>query len=332
MAQAQDAPALAELKQVRQDYPDSVMTEQVLQSIGVAAVALNQPADAVSALEAYSLTAQRPGLLLLRGEAYEKAGQLVEAAADYKALYTRFSLSEQAREATTRSSSCAAARLGKFRKSLSISGSFTRTPCLTPRNGPPPAVNTRPFCRELSGANMERAQLRILECGVALGSPPSQVIALKVTDPDVDAERSYALADYYRGHQLETDMAAAVENAVSRAPSSRWAASALFLAGNYYWVRLDRDRAASYYKRLADQFPNAPDAVNAQWRVTWTAVLKRAPEGAELLQQHLKLFPGSIYTPDALYWLGRSRRRCRGSRACPQLLRQADRALSAKLF
>ncbi len=29
LAQAQDAPALAELKQVRQDYPDSVMTEQV---------------------------------------------------------------------------------------------------------------------------------------------------------------------------------------------------------------------------------------------------------------------------------------------------------------
>ena len=76
-------------------------------------------------------------------------------------------------------------------------------------------------------------------------------------------------------------MTAAVENAVSRAPSSRWAASALFLAGNFYWVRLDRDRAASYYKRLADQFPTSTDAVNAQWRVAWTLVLKRAPEAAQ---------------------------------------------------
>ena len=140
---------------------------------------------------------------------------------------------------------------------------------------------------------------------MALGASPSQVIALKLTDPDVDAERSYTLADYYRSHQLETDMAAAVENAASRAPSSRWAAAALFLAGNYYWVRLDRDRAAGYYKRLAEQFPSSPDAANAQWRVAWTAVLKRAPEGAELLQEHLRRFPGSAYTPDALYWLGR---------------------------
>jgi soluble lytic murein transglycosylase len=305
LAQGQDAPALAELKRVRQDYPDSVMTEQVLQAIGVAAVALNQPADAVSALEAYSLTAQRPGLLLLRGEAYEKAGQLLEAAADYKALYTRFSLSEQAREATTRFEFLRGGAAGKIPEIPLDQRLIHADTLFNAKEWSAARTEYAAILPELSGANMERAQLRILECGVALGSPPSQVIALKVTDQDVDAERSYALADYYRGHQLESDMAAAVENAASRAPSSRWAASALFLAGNYYWVRLDRDRAASYYKRLADQFPNAPDAVNAQWRVTWTAVLKRAPEGAELLQQHLKLFPGSIYTPDALYWLGR---------------------------
>ena len=94
--------ALAELKQVRQNYPDSVITEQVLQSMGMAAMALDQPADAVSALEAYPLTAQRPGLLLLRGEAHEKAGQVLDAATDYQTLYTRFALSEKAREAATR--------------------------------------------------------------------------------------------------------------------------------------------------------------------------------------------------------------------------------------
>jgi len=131
------------------------------------------------------------------------------------------------------------------------------------------------------------------------------MLALKVTDPDVDAERSYTLAEYYRSHQQEDQMVAAVEAAASRAPSSRWTAAALFAAGNFYWVRLDRDRASGFYKRLVDQFPSSGDAANAQWRVAWTAVLKRAPEGAELLQQHLRLFPGSTYTPDALYWLGR---------------------------
>jgi len=91
----------------------------------------------------------------------------------------------------------------------------------------------------------------------------------------------------------------------SRGPSSKWAASALFLAGNFYWVRLDRDRASDFYKRVAEQFPTSPDATNAQWRVAWTAALKRAPEAAEQLQEHLRRFPGSPYTADALYWLGR---------------------------
>jgi soluble lytic murein transglycosylase len=305
LAQQQDAAALAELQQIRKDYPDTVITEQVLQAIGVAATALNQPGDAVSALNGYALTPQRPALLLLRGEAHEKAGQAPEAAADYQTVYTKFALSEQAREAATRLDFLSGSSAGKIPE-IPVDQRVAHADILfNAKEWAPARAEYAAVLPQLSGAANERAQLRILECGVALGSSPSQVIELKISDPDVDAERSYTLADYYRGHQLETDMVAAVENAASRAPSSRWAASALFLAGNYYWVRLDRDRASIFYKRVAEQFPTSADAANAQWRVAWTAVLKRAPEGAELLQQHLRLFPGSTYTPDALYWLGR---------------------------
>jgi soluble lytic murein transglycosylase len=305
LAQHEDAAALAELKQIRQDYPDAVITEQVLQSIGVAAIALNQPVEAVSALDTYALTAQRPGLLFLRGEAHEKAGQVLDAASDYQATYTRFPLSEQGREAATRMDFLRSSH-GERIPSIPLDQRLAHANTLfNAKEWAAARAEYSAILSQFSGAEMERAELRILECGMALGSSPSQVIALKVMDADVNAERSYTLADYYRGHQLETDMAASVENAASLAPSSHWAASALFLAGNYYWVRLDRDRASGYYKRIADQFPTFADAASAQWRVAWTAVLKRAPEGAELLQEHLRRFPGSTYTPDALYWLGR---------------------------
>jgi soluble lytic murein transglycosylase len=305
IAQHQDPLALAELNQIRQDYPDTSITEQVLQSIGVAAIGANQPGEAVSALDAYPNTSQRPGLLFLRGEAHEKAGQVVDAASDYQAVYTRFALSEQSHEAAMRIEFLGGSA-GAQVPPIPLDQQFAHAETIfNAKQWSAARAEYAAMLPKLSGADLERAELRILECGVALGASPSQTIASKVTDPDVDAERSYTLADYYRAHQLETDMVSSVENASSRAPSSRWAASALFLAGNYYWVRLDRDRASGYYKRLADQFPTAPDAANAQWRVAWTAVLKRAPEGAELLQEHLRRFPGSIYTPDALYWLGR---------------------------
>jgi soluble lytic murein transglycosylase len=100
-------------------------------------------------------------------------------------------------------------------------------------------------------------------------------------------------------------MAAAVEAAVARAPYSRWAEEALFLAGNYYWVQLARERSSVFYKRLVENFPTSPDAAPSQWRMAWVEVLKRQPDAPGLLAQHLRQFPGSQFTPDALYWLGR---------------------------
>jgi soluble lytic murein transglycosylase len=305
LALGRSADALAEFKRFRSEYPDSVMTDAALQSLGDAAFAANQPAEAVAALDAYSQTTQRPALLFLRGAAREQAGKPLDAVADYQAVYLRFATSEQARQAST--------KLGFLRSSLGA-------------NYPPLAIDQRlahaamlfaakswndarneyaDLMPELSGADRERAQLRILECGVALGSGPWEMTALQISDPDVDAERLDALAEYYRAQQQEAQMVTAVEGVVSREPSSHWAESALFLAGNYYWVQLDRDRASGYYKRLEENFPTSTNATAAQWRVAWSAVLKRQPEAAVMLQDHLQRFPGSSYTPDALYWLGR---------------------------
>jgi soluble lytic murein transglycosylase len=305
LGQQRNADALAELKKFRADYPDSVMTEQALQSIGEAAFAVNQPSEVVIALDAYSLTRQRPALLLLRGEALEKAGQSVEAAADYEAVYMRFAPGEQAREAGRKLDFLRSSLGAKF-PALPLDQRLTHAATLfNAKNWGDVRNEYAALMSELSGADHERAQLRIRECGMALGAGPADVAAFSLSDPDVDAERFAALADYYRGQQREAEMVAAVEASVVRAPSSRWAESALFLAGNYYWVQLDRERSASYYKRVEENFPTAPDAGAAQWRVAWTAVLKRRPESAELLEQHLRRFPGSSYTADALYWLGR---------------------------
>ncbi len=305
LALGRNPDALAELQLFRKNFPDSVMTEQALASLGTAALASKRPADAVAALDAYAPTPQMPALLFLRGEAHEQAGQILEAAADYQAVYTRFSMSEQAREAAQKLKFLSAGS-GVNVPSLPVDIRLARANALfEAENWSDARDEYADILQALSGPAAERAQLRILECGLSLGGGPSEVTALQISDPDVDAERSYALANYYRGQQQEAQMVAEVEAAVVRAPSSQWTEAALFLAGNYYWVQLDRDRAAGYYQRLDEKFPMSADANAAQWRVAWAAVMKRQPEAAELLQQHLNRFSGSIYTPDALYWLGR---------------------------
>ena len=305
LAQNRDAQALYELKAFRKDVPDSVITDQVLQALGEAALASKQPSEAIAALNSYSLTPARPALLFLRAEAYEQANQPLDAAANYQAVYTRFAVSEQARQAATRLDFLRGSMGDKF-PALPLAQQFAHAAVLYNAKDWRDARNEyAAILTQLSGADHDRAAFRILECGVKLGAALSEISALQINDPDVQAERSYAVADYDRSKQLEAEMVQAVEAAVSQAPSSPWAAQSLFLAGNYYWVQLDRDRASGFYKRLEEQFPTVADATAAQWRVSWTAVLKRAPEAAELLEEHLRRFPGSLYTPDALYWLGR---------------------------
>ncbi len=305
LALAHDAEALAQLQRFRKDFPDSVMTEPALQSLGVAALAVNQPAEALNALKEYSLTEQRPALLFLRAEAREQSDQKLEAAADYQQIYLQYATSEQAREAGEKLNFLRSS-LGQQIPGIPIEQQIGHAAVLF---GNKEWSDTRneyaQLLPQLSGADRERAELRILECGVALCANPSEMQALKVTDPDVDAERLLSLAQWYRTQQLEPDMAAAVEAAVVRAPSSRWAEEALFLAGNYYWVQLARERAVVFYKRLVENFPTSPDAAPSQWRMAWVEVLKRQPDAPELLAQHLRQFPGSQFTPDALYWLGR---------------------------
>jgi soluble lytic murein transglycosylase len=305
LASGHSADALVSLQNFRKQFPDSVLNDQVLQSLGEAAIAANQPAQAAAALNDYALTTQRPGLLLLRGEAREQSGQTLDAISDYQAVFMRFATSEQARQAGVKLAFLRSS-MGPTYPPLALDQRLVHASMLFGAKSWRDARNEyAALMPELAGADHERAELRILECGVALGSGPSEVAALQLTDPDVDAERYDSLAEYYRAQQQEPQMVTAIEAVVTRAPTSHWAESALFLAANYYWVQLDRDHASSYYKRLEENFPSSTNAPASQWRVAWSATLKRQPEAAALLEEHIRRFPGSSYTPDALYWLGR---------------------------
>ena len=305
LAQGHSADALTELKQFRQDFPDSVMTDQALQTLGEAALASNQPAEAVAALNAYSETADRPALLFLRAEAHEQAGEKDLAAADYQAVYLRFATSEQAREADLKLSFLASSP-GIQVPAIPLDQRVEHAATLFNAKDWGDARNEyAELLPQLEGAERERAQLRIVECGVSFGGPPMDLASLQTSDPDVDAERFYALAQYYRNASVDAEMAAAVEGAALRAPQSHWAESALMLAANEYWVELNRDQAVAYYKRIADSFPTAPDAIPAHWRIAWTAVLKRSTDAPQLLGEHIRRYSTSQFLPDALYWLGR---------------------------
>src|SRR5260370_14799484 len=100
------------------------------------------------------------------------------------------------------------------------------------------------------------AQLRIAQARVQLKASPSLVASLVVPDFDVDAERLYALSQFYRSDKKESEMLSAIEQLVQKYPASKWAEEGLMAEGNYYWLDLNRAKAAIYYHRVLANFPS----------------------------------------------------------------------------
>lgn len=297
--------SLDELKQLRAKYPDSVMTEQALETMGEVAIAASKPQEALDALAAYGDIETKPQLLFVRAQVRENANMLDAAAADYIAVHYGFPTSLSAHEAGEKAD-LLRSKMGANFPVVSLDMRMARADTLY-------ATHEWYQAREeyiglmpsLTGAALERAQVRIAQCRVALGAPISALTELTVTDPEADAERLYNLTQAYRNQQSETPMLASVDAAVNRAAASPWAEQALFAAGNYFWVQLDRDRAVQYYGRIDREFAGSADAPAASWRVAWTAYLENKPEALSLLEQYLERYPISLFITDDLYWLGR---------------------------
>jgi soluble lytic murein transglycosylase len=97
-----------------------------------------------------------------------------------------------------------------------------------------------------------------------------------------------------------------IDRLVKGHPQSPWVEDGLFAVGNYYWVNMDRTRAAEFYRRTLDNFPDGKNSQSAAWRVAWTAYLDRKPEAADMIEAYVRRFPTASYVQDALYWLGRA--------------------------
>lgn len=303
--------ALAELKRYRDRYPNTAMNDSAVEALAQAAIAAGQPADAVVALQGHPKTTVRPALLLLRAQAEEKAAiakgeKPVAAASDYLDLIYRFPLNDEAKAAVERIPYLQAV-LGEQFPGTPVDTEIARAEALyDARRWKDVRKAYEDLLPKLSGVARDRAALRLAQVQIQLGGNPETLESLKVTDPELDAERIFSLSQVQRSAKLEAEMFAGIEQVVSTYPQSPWAEEALFAAGNYYWLNLDRAHAAEYYQRILSSFPMGKYASIAQWRIAWTTYMLRQPDAAVLFEQYVAKYPTSPQVVNALYWLGRS--------------------------
>ncbi|HYL09504.1 MAG TPA: transglycosylase SLT domain-containing protein [Candidatus Acidoferrales bacterium] len=331
-----EAAALADLQTIRRDYPDCAAMEQVVEALAATALGLRKPQEAVAALEAYANTASKPELLFERAHARQQTGALARAAKDYQAVYYRFPLSDEA--------GSTGSILGQLSKRL---GREYPRPTPEQQEARAQAFYDGHKWREARvefeklltmvdkktpGVTRQRALLRVAEARVQLDGSPSLLSSPSFGDPELDAERLYALSQAWRTNKREKEMFAALDQLASRYPQSRWNEDGIFSAGNYYWVNLDRDRAAAYYERSLETFPGGKYAIPAEWRIVWVAYLERKPEASQLLEAFLSKYPSSPYAVNALYWLGRTAERTDNPAHARSFYRKAEERFPETYF
>ena len=310
-ALGQKEAALEQFQSILRDFPDSPMTELTVTALAQTALAIGKGGDALAALNAYPGTSTKPALLLLRAQAHEKisaakAEKPVAAAADYLDLYYRFPLNDEAKAAGQEIPSMQAA-LGESFRGVPMQTQIARAETFyIARRWREASAEFASLLPKLSGAEHQRADLRIVQCEVELGGKLEQLSEISLPEPELDAERIYSMEQAHRTLKLEAPMLEDVDQLVKRFPQSSWTADALFGAGNFYWVSLDRARAAEYYRLSLGISPDGKNASSAEWRLAWIAYLDRKPEAADMLASYVRRFPLSSYVQDALYWLGRS--------------------------
>jgi soluble lytic murein transglycosylase len=310
-ALGQKEAALEQFQSIVRDFPESAITEQAVTAVAQNALALGKAPDALAALDTYPATPSKPALLLLRAQAKEKIAAAkgekpLAAVGDYLDLYYRFPLNDEAKAAGDRIPALQSA-LGELFPGVPMQTQIARAEAFyLARRWRDASAEYASLLPKLSGADHQHADLRIVQCEVELGGRLEQLGEVALAEGDLDAERMYSLEQAHRTQKLETELLADVDQLAKRYPQSSWTADALFGAGNFYWVNLDRDRAAEFYRRSLSISPDGKNASVAEWRLAWIAYMQRKPEAADMLEAFVRRYPASGYVQDALYWLGRS--------------------------
>ena len=180
-----------------------------------------------------------------------------------------------------------------------------------------------------SGLERDQARVRIgavdyLRGQAALAWP--YLSGLELSPSEAEAERLYYLAEGARHRKDDQAMMSSLDRLARDYARSPWRLKALITAANRYLIVNQPADYVPLQRAIYQDFPAAPQAANAHWKVAFQAYLAGAPDAAPLLREHLRSYSGNGTAGAALYFLGRQLENSgdrSGARACYQRLAAA---------
>ncbi len=128
---------------------------------------------------------------------------------------------------------------------------------------------------------------------------------LSVQSPEPDAERIYYWLNSARRINDGAEVGAAAREFERRQPKAPQRLDALIDLANAPLVANRVDDYEPLYRACHDTFRGNPKAAYCHFRVAWAHYLRRMPDAAALLREHVETYPESDDAASAVYFLGR---------------------------
>ena len=253
---------------------------------------------------------EKAAALLRLAQVRELQGDLASAAAAYDRLEREAPATAQAREGSHRlrllhSYLPALAPSARFEqeiaKAASLQGAGRAREAVT--------ILKSLAERQLSPEYADTVHLRLARALFATGrgqEATRQLSLVPQKSPSV-AEAAFLLAEIHAKQRRNADPFEAVATSFPKTP---WAEEALLNLASYHNKQTRPERAASYYRRLLEDFPDGRYSERAAWWSAWWDYRSgRWREAAEAFETAARLRPTAGSSAGFLYWAARARQR-----------------------
>lgn len=268
----------------------------------------DSPKQALELIKKYFEVIPQPQADLLLARCFEATGDLPQAAEYHQRVYYDYPSSKEATDAANALVNLKQ-RLGDAYPPIMPTQMLGRAQKLFDAKNPAGArIELAAAIPQLGGVQRDLARVRLGEADYLDNHTQAAFeyfSALKVDDPEADAERLTYLIRCARKPDRHADVKPFLTQLEQQHPNSLWRLDALIFVADQ--ARVDNDSGAylPLYRACADTFPKDPRSAWCHWRVAFESYRKDGDDAKDLLHSHIEQYPDSQDVNNALYFLGR---------------------------
>lgn len=272
----------------------------------------DSPKQALSLIKKYFDVVPQPDANLLLARCFQANAEFNSAADYFQRIYYEYPVAKEATEAANALVDLKT-KLGDAFPHATPKMLIGRAQRLFDAKNPAAAqLELAAAIPQLSGAERDLARVRLGVADFLANHVQNAFIylsALKVDDPEADAERLSYLIRCVRKPDRHADVKPYLAQLQELHPASKWRLDALIFVADQARTENDVAVFVPLYQACAATFASDSRAAECHWRLAFQSYRSDGADEYDLLRSHVRQFPNSEDINNAVYFLGRLQER-----------------------